>query len=196
LEKAQQELSFDENTLLNVEEAYLRKLLATSDKKFITIGRFSKEKGHFRLIEAYEKIYEENPNTCLIILGGYGDLYDATVRKAAASKASARIVVIYYMSNPFPLLKQCDYFVLPSFYEGFGLVLAEADMLGVRCISTRIVGPSMFMEQYGGYLMENSKEGIIQGMRDCLAGKVPERLKVDYDQYNQEAVEQFESLIS
>jgi CDP-glycerol glycerophosphotransferase len=54
----------------------------------------------------------------------------------------------------------------------------------------------MFMEQYGGYLMENSKEGIIQGMRDCLAGKVPERLKVDYDQYNQEAVEQFESLIS
>lgn len=195
LEKAKLELTFDEDTLLNVEEAYLRKLLASSDKKFITIGRFSKEKGHFRLIEAFEKIYEENPNTCLIILGGYGDLYEATVRKAAASKASARIIVIYYMSNPFPLLKQCDYFVLPSFYEGFGLVLAEADMLGVRCISTRIVGPSKFMEQYGGYLMENSKEGILKGMQDCLAGKVPERLTIDYEQYNREAVEQFESLI-
>ena len=68
-------------------------------------------------------------------------------------------------------------------------------MLGVRCISTRIVGPSKFMEQYGGYLMENSKDGIIKGMQDCLAGKVPERLTIDYEQYNREAVEQFESLI-
>ena len=99
------------------------------------------------------------------------------------------------MSNPFPLLKQCDYLVLSSFYEGFGLVLAEADMLGVRCISTRVVGPSMFLEKYGGYLMENSKAGILQGMQDCLDGKVPERLAIDYEQYNREAVEQFESLI-
>lgn len=195
LENAELELTFDEDTLLNVEEAYLRELLESSSKKFITIGRFSKEKGHFRLIEVFERIYEENPDACLIILGGYGDLYNATVKKAAASKAASRIVVIYYMSNPFPLLKQCDYFVLPSFYEGFGLVLAEADMLGVRCIATRIVGPSKFMEQYGGYLMENSKKGILKGMRDCLAGKVPEHLTVDYEQYNREAVEQFESLI-
>ena len=195
LENAELELKFDEETLLNADEAYVRDLLDSSAKKFITIGRFSKEKGHFRLIEIFEKIYEENPDTCLFILGGYGDLYEATVKKAAASKAASRIIVIYYMSNPFPLLKKCDYLVLSSFYEGFGLVLAEADMLGVRCISTKVVGPSMFLEQYGGYLMENSKEGILQGMRDCLAGKVPERLSIDYEQYNREAVEQFESLI-
>ena len=195
LENAQSELVFDEETLINMEEACLRELLDSSAKKFITIGRFSKEKGHFRLIEAFEKIYEENPDTCLIILGGYGDLYDATVKKAAASKAASRIAVIYYMSNPFPLLKMCDYFVLSSYYEGFGLVLAEADMLGVRCVSTRVVGPSMFLEQYGGYLTENSQAGVLQGMRDCLAGKVPERLQIDYEQYNREAVEQFEKLI-
>lgn len=196
LDMAKLELKFDdEETLMNVEEARLRELLASSSRKFITIGRFSKEKGHFRLIDAFEKIYEENPDTCLIILGGYGDLYEATVKKAAASKAASRIVVIYYMSNPFPLLKQCDCLVLSSFYEGFGLVLAEADLLGVSCVSTRVVGPSMFLEKYGGYLTENSKEGVLQGMRDYLAGKVPKRLTVDYEQYNREAVEQFESLI-
>ncbi len=196
LEMAEQELRFDdEETLLNMEEEKIRELLASSSKKFITIGRFSKEKGHFRLIDAFEKIHEENPDTCLFILGGYGDLYEATVKKAASSKAASRIAVIYYLPNPFPLLKQFDFLVLSSFYEGFGLVLAEADMLGVSCISTRVVGPSMFMEKYGGYLMENSSEGILQGMRDCLAGKVPKQLSVDYEQYNREAVEQFESLI-
>ena len=34
---------------------------------------------------------------CLIILGGYGTLYNKTVKKAAASKAASRIVVIHYM---------------------------------------------------------------------------------------------------
>lgn len=196
LENAELELKFDdEETILNVEEERVRELLNSTDKKFITIGRFSHEKGHFRLIDAFEKIHEENPDTCLFILGGYGDLYEATVKKAAASKAASKIVVIYYMSNPFPLLKRCDYLVLSSFYEGFGLVLAEADMLGVSCVSTRVVGPSMFMEQYGGYLTENSNAGILDGMQACLEGKVPKKLSVDYEQYNREAVEQFESLI-
>lgn len=196
LEKAALELEFDKTTQMNMEEAKLWKLLASPAKKFITVGRFSKEKGHARLIDAFEKLWMERPDTCLIILGGYGNLYEQTVKKAAASKAAERIAVIYYMSNPFPLVKKCDYFVLSSFYEGFGLVLAEADLVGIRCISTAVVGPKIFMENYGGYLMENSEAGILHGMRDCLAGKVPERLTVDYEQYNREAVEQFESLIS
>ena len=195
LDKAEAELAFDETTQMNVTEEKFREMLDSPMKKFITVGRFSKEKGHARLIDAFEKLHETNPDTCLIILGGYGTLYEETVRKAAASKAASHIIVIFYMSNPFPLLKRCDYFVLASFYEGFGLVLAEADLLGVPCISTDVVGPKMFMEQYGGYLMENSEAGILHGMEDCLAGKVPQKLNVDYEQYNREAVEQFEALI-
>lgn len=195
LEKAAEELVFDKGTKMNVTQDELLKLLDSPLKKFITIGRFSKEKGHFRLIEAFEKVYQENPDTCLIILGGYGALYNKTVKKAAASKAASRIVVIRYMSNPFPLLKQCDYFVLSSFYEGFGLVLAEADLLGLRCFSTDVVGPQKFLQQYGGHLVPSSRDGIVQGMKDCLAGRVPEKLTIDYEQYNKEAVEQFESLL-
>lgn len=195
LRKSEAELSFDEETKMNMEKDKLQELLATSGKKYITVGRFSKEKGHFRLIEAFEKVYREHPDACLVILGGYGTLYQQTVKKAAASKAASRIAVIYYMSNPFPLIKQCDYFVLSSFYEGFGLVLAEADLLGLRCVSTDVVGPRLFMQQYNGYLVENSKKGILQGMKDCITGRVPGKLSVDYEQYNKEAVAQFESLL-
>lgn len=195
LKRAGEKLDFDEETQMNVDEARLCEILESDAEKFITIGRFSPEKGHFRLIDAFEKLHEKNPDTYLIILGGYGDLYEKTLEKAAASKAAQNIIVIYFMSNPFPMLKQCDYFVLSSFYEGFGLVLAEADLLGVRCISTDVVGPKLFMEQYGGYLMENSEQGILKGMQDCLAGLVPEKLLVDYEQYNREAVEQFEALL-
>lgn len=92
-------------------------------------------------------------------------------------------------------MKACDYLVLPSFYEGFGLVLAEADILGLPCFSTDITGPKLFMERYGGKLVDNSEEGILSGLRDCLAGNVPKRLNIDYQKYNEEAVVQFETLL-
>ncbi len=185
----------EEKTEMNVEEETLRRILKSDAKKFITIGRFSPEKGHLRLIDAFERILRKEPEAYLIILGGYGPLYEETRQKAAGMKCADRIVVIRYLANPYPLLKECDYFVLSSFYEGFGLVLAEADILGIPCFSTNITGPEKFMRQYKGMLVDNSIAGIVRGMKACLNGRVPQRLQIDYEKYNKEAVEQFESLI-
>ncbi len=195
LEKAEQELIFDEKTKMNVEEEELRAALNSDKKKFISVGRFSKEKGHARLIRAFELLHKENPDTLLFILGGYGILYNDTVELARKSSCPDAIFIIRFMSNPYPLMKACDYLALPSFYEGFGLVLAEADILGLPCFSTDITGPKLFMEQVGGYLVENSMEGVLDGLRACLAGRMPKKLSVDYEEYNREAIAQFESLL-
>ena len=195
LELGKQEFALDEKTSMNIEEERLQEILSEKAVKFITIGRFSQEKGHFRLLHAFETFYKEHPDTYLFIVGGYGPLFAETVERAAAMKCADHIVVIKYLSNPFALLRQCDYFVLSSFYEGFGLVLAEADILGLPCFSTDITGPKLFMEQYGGKLVESSEEGILSGLRDCMEGNVPKGLSVDYEVYNQEAVAQFEALI-
>lgn len=193
--RCKEEVRLDDQTEMNVSESMLRSVLASGKKKFITIGRFLPEKGHERLIRAFERVHREFPDTCLIILGGYGYLYEETVQWAAGSPAAEDIVVIKYLSNPYALLAACDYFVLSSFYEGFGLVLAEADIVGLPCVSTDIPGPSGFLGQYGGLLVEDSEDGIVTGMKKCLAGQVPERLQVDYPEYNKEAVAQFEAML-
>ncbi len=195
LEKAEQELVFDEKTRMNVEEEELREALASDKKKFISVGRFSKEKGHARLIKAFEILHKEQPDTLLFILGGYGILYNDTKKWAEESSCPEAIFVIRDMSNPYPLMKACDYLALPSLYEGFGLVLAEADILGLPCFSTDITGPKLFMEQVGGFLVEDSQSGVLDGLRACLDGRVPKKLNVDYEKYNQEAIAQFESLL-
>jgi len=189
------ELVFDDTTVLNHPEEKLRDLLASGKKIFVSVGRFSVEKGHERLIKAFETLHKEQPDTALLIIGGHGNLWNSTVRQAENSSCPEDVFLVRYMSNPYPLLKQCDYFVLSSLYEGFGLVLVEADVLGVPCFSTDIVGPRRFMQKYGGLLVEDSESGILSGMRLCMDGKVPERLDIDYDQYNREAIEQFESII-
>lgn len=180
---------------MNMDEDDLEKLLSSDKKKFITIGRFSAEKGHMRLLDAFEQLHKEHPDTSLVILGGYGELFEKTVEKAQSLKAAADVAVIKYLSNPYALLKRCDYFVLSSFYEGLPVVITEADLVGLPCISTDIPGPHTFMKRYGGMLVENSTEGVLDGMRKCLAGEVPAKLSIDYEKYNMEAVEQFERMI-
>ncbi len=195
LTMAEQELTLDARTKMNVSLEKLQEILASDATKFINVGRFSPEKGHERLLNAFDRIHKEDPNSYLFIVGSRGPLYDATMEKARSLASYDHIIIIYFMPNPFVLLKQCDYFVFSSFYEGFGLVLAEADILGVRCISTDIAGPRLFMQKYGGTMVEDSEQGLYDGMKMCLDGKIANTLSVDYEEYNKEAIAEFETLI-
>lgn len=196
LDMAKEEIVLDIRTKMNVSLERLQEILASDATKFINVGRFSPEKGHARLLDAFARIQKDNPDTYLFIVGSRGNLYDETLQKAQSMGCYDHIIIIYYMPNPFALLKQCDYFVFSSFYEGFGLVLAEADILGVRCVSTDIPGPRLFMRKYGGTLVEDSEQGVYDGMKMCLDGKITNTLSVDYAEYNKEAVAEFERIVA
>ena len=194
LRRADEPIVLDKNTKLNRKREEFLEKIEDDAIKIITIGRFSAEKGHQMLIEAYRRLRKEfkGKKLQLIIIGGYGPLFQHTTE--LANQADADITVIRSMSNPMPVLKRCDYFVLSSTYEGLGLTLLEAVTLGLPVISTDIPGPKGFMERYGGKLVEPNVEGIYEGMKACLEGKV-QKLQVDFEEYNREAAAQFERMM-
>ena len=194
-ERGEEELCFDTETVFYPEEDKLREALNSAKKKVVTVGRFSAEKGHARLISAFERLHKGHPDTCLIIVGGHGDLWNRTVKQVQASECAEDIFLVRYMSNPYPLMKLCDYFAFSSIYEGFGLVLAEADILGLPCFSPDLPGPRGFMKRYGGLLVEDSEDGIYTGLCACINEEAPKQLKIDYEAYNRNAVAQFESML-
>lgn len=169
-------------------------ILNSPGMKFITIGRFSPEKGHFRLIDAFEAFHKNYPEAKLIIIGGLGNLYGKTVQKVKMTDCWENIVLIKSMKNPMPILKKCDLFILSSIYEGLGLVMLEADSLGIPVFSTDVHGPSNFLKQYGGYLVEDSTEGILQGMYDFADGKV-KPMNIDYIKRNAEIRKELEEIL-
>lgn len=193
LNKSNKKVKFDEKTVCSISEEELCEILDSSENKFITIGRFSYEKGHRMLIDAFDRYYERKKEGYLIIIGGYGPLYSETLEYAQSLESRNRIIIIHYMSNPMPVLKQCDLFILSSIYEGLGLVILEADTLGIPAISTDIPGPRGFMREHGGYLVEPNSEGIYEGMMAFNRGEV-HAMNVNYEEYNRIAVEQFEQL--
>jgi len=168
-------------------------VLNSPARKFITIGRFSPEKGHKRLISAFNRYCEDNPDTQLIIIGGYGPSDDQTVNLAMQSKFADNITIIKSILNPMPILKRCDLFVVSSYYEGWPMVIMEADAFDIPVIATDING-TQWMRDYGGYIVENSEEGILQGMHDFSQGKV-NPLGIDYEEYNRKAIEEFLEII-
>ncbi len=169
-------------------------ILNSQGIKFITIGRFSPEKGHFRLIDAFEAFHKNYPDSKLIIIGGAGNLYGKTVQKARMTECWEDIAIIKSVQNPMPILKKCDLFILSSIYEGLGLVMLEADSLGVPVFSTDVHGPSNFLKEYGGYLVEDSTEGILQGMYDFADGKI-KPMNIDYAKRNAQIRKQLEEIL-
>lgn len=197
INRGNEELMFDEGvTKSNVEFETLCDILKSDAKKIISVGRFSPEKGHRRMIDAFYKVWQENNNTYFIIIGGnqYNGLYDQLTEYVETLPCRDNIILIMAMSNPLPIVKACDGFILGSYYEGFGLVIVEADVLGLPAVSTDITGPRIFMNNNGGTLVEDSDEGVEKGFRLLIDGKVP-LLTADYKKYNENAVNEFYKLL-
>lgn len=186
-------VKIENSTTMNVSFAKLNKILNSKSKKFINVGRFSPEKGQFRLIKCFERLWKEDNSIYLIIMGGRGELYKQIVDYVSKLECKNNIVTIYNVKNPYAILNRCNYFVLSSFYEGFGLVLVEANICNLPIISTNIDGPKKFMEKHGGTLVENSEEGIYKGMKSLLNDEI-KVINVNYEDYNMFALNQFENL--
>lgn len=196
-EKSLAEPQLDEATVCSInKDKAMEFLLDKSTKKFITVGRFSPEKGHDRLVNAFESFAKSHDDARLVVLGGssYNGHYEKLLKLIQDKGLTKKVLLIMNVSNPYALIKLCDYFMLSSYYEGFGLVLAEADIVGLPVVSTDITGPRGFMNKYGGTMVESSQDGIEQGLKLLYDGKVP-MLKTDYEQYNNEVVEEFMDLL-
>ena len=66
--------------------------------------------------------------------------YEELIEKVNGMGLTDNVILLLAVSNPYPIIKACDGFILSSLYEGFGLVLAEADILGLPIVSTDITG--------------------------------------------------------
>jgi glycosyltransferase involved in cell wall biosynthesis len=135
---------------------------------FVSIGTVFPQKGYDRLLKVHRKLLNEGFNHNILIIG---DGYDfENIKKLQNElKVENSATLLGFTDNPYPYLKNADYFVLSSRYEGFPTVLFEAITLKKNIIATDVSGVSEMLENGKlGLIIENSEDGIYAGMKQAL----------------------------
>jgi glycosyltransferase involved in cell wall biosynthesis len=107
---------------------------APGDRRMVTLGRLSPEKGADLLIKAFARVAADFPNWSLSIYGS-GALQAELESLCAELQLDDRVTLHGWTSDTAAALSTADLFVLPSRYEGFPNALLEAMAAGLACIS-------------------------------------------------------------
>jgi glycosyltransferase involved in cell wall biosynthesis len=172
---------------------FLRAGLDDRSKVFVSVGRLSPEKNHARLVRAFAQVHEDDPDTRLVIMGGgklEGQLRELILSLGLESAA----MLTGQVENPYPIMAEGHCFVLSSDYEGQPMVILEARTLGLPIITTAFTSVGDSVPEGAGLVVPQTEDGLAEGMRAFLAGKVPS-LPLDPVAYNAEAMRQFEAAI-
>lgn len=163
---------------------------------FVNMGRLSPEKGQDNLITAFKQHVETNPNSKLYILGD-GPLKKDLQMLVDQFELQNHVFLVGQVENPFTVLKMCDCFVLSSHYEGQPMVLLEAMTLGMDILATDIIANRTVLEdgKYGA-LVDNSIDGLIQGLNNFSSHTHPAYAPFDYKEYNKKAMDTFYKVLN
>jgi len=108
------------------------------DREFVigSVGRLEKQKGYDILLEAVSRIKELIK--CLI--AGDGSEKESLEKKIKELGLNNRVQLLGWQKNVSGFLNDLDVFVLPSRWEGFGIVVLEAGLAGLPVIGSRVDG--------------------------------------------------------
>lgn len=108
------------------------------------VGRFGAAKNHEFLVEVFARVAVQREDCFLLLVGGGDDTVLASVKARATSLGLDERVRFTGVRTDVPrLMGIMDVFLLPSLYEGFGLVLLEAQASGLRCLVSEAIQPEV-----------------------------------------------------
>lgn len=126
----------------------MRQSLNVEEKTVIGhIGRLVPVKNQRFLIDAFAAFHRKHRDSMLLIAGD-GELYNELLVYAAQLGLSESIRFLGFRKDVAALLQAFDTLVLPSLFEGFPLVLVEAQSAALPCVVSSNITKSVAATQY------------------------------------------------
>ena len=117
----------------------IRNELGIQDKFVIGhVGRLTAQKNQKFLIEIYNEIYKRNKESVLLIIGN-GRLEQKLKEQVKKLHIENNVIFLSNINNVNEYYQAMDVFVLPSLYEGLGIVNIEAQTSGLKTIVSDVV---------------------------------------------------------
>lgn len=108
------------------------------------VGRYGKAKNHRFIIKMFAALLKKNSNFCLVLIGDGPSRLE--IQEMIESLGISSKVRVLGQRNDVPkLMSIMDVFILPSIYEGLGIVLLEAQAMGLPCVVSENIQPEADM---------------------------------------------------
>jgi glycosyltransferase involved in cell wall biosynthesis len=147
---------------------------ATLDtQKVLAVGRHAYQKGYDRLLESWQLIKNEFQGWQIDIFGKI-DSAENYVKLARQMDVSDSVFFHEPVKNIQDKYREASVYVMPSRYEGFGMVLIEAMAYGIPCISYDCpYGPGdIITDGVDGFLVKNGDIEAFSLKMSTLMGDV------------------------
>ncbi|MBB4806630.1 glycosyltransferase involved in cell wall biosynthesis [Chryseobacterium defluvii] len=168
---------------------------------FVSVGRLHSRKGFHKLMEAHARLLKDGFDHHIIIIGD-GEEMENLKKQAENLKVTHSFELLGSMMNPYPYVKNADFFILPSESESWPLIIADSLILQKPIISTNVGGiPEMIVHEKTGYLINYETDEMYDAMKkfmtdpDLIPG-IRENLTTIEEQFdNQKIFDAVENII-
>lgn len=175
----------------------VRQALGISENQVVClfVGRITKDKGIHTLLAAFSDAAEICENLVLLTVGPEEEIRCSELRLKLGT-LNSRFFSVGYTERPEDYMAAADFLCLPSFREGFGMVVLEAAAVGIPSIASNI--PGLVDAVDGGKAGVLVEVGNIQALTSAmlnLSNNKKERLRIAsiaqervYQDFDQETV--------
>jgi glycosyltransferase involved in cell wall biosynthesis len=103
---------------------------------FVAVGHLNHQKGYDIMLDAFSKAAKQRDDLRLYIMGG-GPERANLERQISSLGLGRKVTLLGYQQNPFCYMKHMDAFLSTSRYEGQGMNLMEARVVGLPIYCTK-----------------------------------------------------------
>lgn len=152
-----------------VDQEHLHRLGVPFPRYLFTLGTLEPRKNLQRLFEAMTHL--DDPNLGLVVAGARGWRESGIVASLERMGIAGRVAFLGYVPDEdLPaLFSRCEAFVFPSVYEGFGIPVLEAMLLGAPVLSSNHPALTEVGGEAASYFDPTDVNHIANCIRDFLA---------------------------
>ena len=138
---------------------------------FVSVGRLHTRKGYHKLMDAHHRLLKEGFGHSVVIIGDGEELPNLLLQQKNLGVEETFIFAGNKM-NPYPYIKNADFFIMPSESEAWPLVISEALILQKPIIATKVGDVDLMIEDgKTGHLIRYETSEIYEAMKKFLTDK-------------------------
>lgn len=135
---------------------------------FVSVARLHSRKGFHKLMEAHARLLKDGFDHHIIVIGD-GEEMSNLKKQTEDLGVTESFKLVGSSMNPYPYVKNADFFILPSESESWPLIIADSLILQKPIISTNVGGiPEMIEHGKTGYLINYETDEMYESMKKFL----------------------------